>query len=108
MQPILKEDLLSYRFISALTVSPFENRAVFTVSVCDTPTNGYNKQLYSVNLEDESVTKLKNGTGYTVSVEVYGENYAGNNVGIALMMRKGNTFAKMISGTVDTMAQNGK
>ena len=50
----------------------------------------------------------KNGTGYTVSVEVYGENYAGNNVGIALMMRKGNTFAKMISGTVDTMAQNGK
>ncbi|UKI35872.1 MAG: hypothetical protein L6V93_17755 [Clostridiales bacterium] len=43
-----------------------------------------------------------------MSVEVYGENYAGNNVGIALMMRKGNTFAKMISGTVDTMAQNGK
>lgn len=65
MQPILKEDLLSYRFISALTVSPFENRAVFTVSVCDTPKNGYKKQLYSVNLEDDSVTKLKNGTGYT-------------------------------------------
>ena len=31
MNPILMEDLLGYRFLSGITVSPFENRAVFTV-----------------------------------------------------------------------------
>ena len=40
MNPILMEDLLGYRFLSGITVSPFENRAVFTVAVQDARSNG--------------------------------------------------------------------
>ena len=49
MNPILMEDLLGYRFLSGITVSPFENRAVFTVAVQDARSNGYKKNLWQVD-----------------------------------------------------------
>ena len=49
MNPILMEDLLGYRFLSGISVSPFENRAVFAVAVQDTRSNGYKKNLWQVD-----------------------------------------------------------
>ena len=49
MNPILMEDLLGYRFLSGITVSPFENRAVFTVAVQDARSNSYKKNLWQVD-----------------------------------------------------------
>ena len=49
--PILKEDLLSYRFLSQITCSPYENKAVYTVSKQCTKTNGYKKDLYILDLD---------------------------------------------------------
>lgn len=36
-------------FLSGITVSPFENRAVFTVAVQDARSNGYKKNLWQVD-----------------------------------------------------------
>ena len=58
MQPIKKEDLLSYRFLSGVTASPDGNKAVFTVAVQDVRQNGYKKNLYLVDLATEKVEKL--------------------------------------------------
>ena len=62
LKPILKEDLLSYRFLSNVTTSPFENAAVFTVAKQDTKTNSYLKNLWFLNLDNNKLTQLtKNG-----------------------------------------------
>lgn len=58
MQPITKEDLLSYRFLSGITVSPDGKRAVFTVAVQDTRRNGYKKDLYLVDIDTRKTEKL--------------------------------------------------
>ena len=55
MQPIKKEDLLSYRFLSGVTASPDGNKAVFTVAVQDVRQNGYKKNLYLADLATEKV-----------------------------------------------------
>ncbi len=58
MQPISREDLLSYRFLSGVTASPYEDKAVFTVAVQDPKNNTYKKNLYCVDLATEKVEKL--------------------------------------------------
>ena len=55
MQPIKKEDLLSYRFLAGGTASPDGNKAVFTVAVQDVRQNGYKKNLYLGDLATEKV-----------------------------------------------------
>ncbi|MBR5265580.1 MAG: hypothetical protein IKV63_03085, partial [Clostridia bacterium] len=62
LKPILKEDLLSYRFLSNITASPYENAAVFTVSKQDTKTNSYLKNLWFLDLNTNKLTQLtRNG-----------------------------------------------
>ena len=58
MKPILKEDLLGYRFLSGIAVSPFENRAVFTVAVQDSRSNSYKKNLWQVDPATGKTRKL--------------------------------------------------
>lgn len=58
MKPILKEDLLGYRFLSGISCSPFENKAVFTVAKQDTKTNGYKKNLWLADLETGKLSQL--------------------------------------------------
>ena len=58
MQPIVKEDLLSYRFLSGIAASPFEEKAVFSVAVQDTKSNTYKTNLYCLDLATEKVEKL--------------------------------------------------
>ncbi len=58
MKPILKEDLLDYRFLSAVACSPFENKAVFTVAKQDTKTNSYKKNLWLADLETGKLSQL--------------------------------------------------
>lgn len=57
-KPIVKEDLLSYRFLSSVTCSPYENAAVFTVTKADEKTNSYRKNLWFLNLDNNKLTQL--------------------------------------------------
>ena len=58
MNAILKEDLLNYRFLSQVTCSPFEDKAVFVVSKQDTKTNGYRKNLWLADLHTGKLSPL--------------------------------------------------
>ena len=46
MKPILKEDLLNYRFLSGLSYSPDGKKAVFAVRQADAEKNGYTSNLW--------------------------------------------------------------
>lgn len=46
MQPILREDLLRYRFFSALAAAPDGSSAVFCLSQAREEENDYHKQLW--------------------------------------------------------------
>ena len=58
MNPILKEDLLDYRFLSGVACSPFEDKAVFIVAKQDTKTNGYKKNLWMADLATGKLSQL--------------------------------------------------
>ena len=58
MKPVLKEDLLNYRFLSGVACSPFEDLAVFTVAKQDPKTNSYKKNLWMADLTSGKLSQL--------------------------------------------------
>ena len=58
MKPVLKEDLLDYRFLSAVACSPYEDLAVFTVAKQDPKTNSYKKNLWMADLTSGKLSQL--------------------------------------------------
>lgn len=66
-KPVLKEDLLNYQFLSQLTCSPYENKAVFVVSKANKRNNGYNKNLWVLDLDTlvyKALTKHNKAKGF--------------------------------------------
>ncbi len=58
MQPVRIEDILSYRFLSAIEIAPDGMRAAFVVKQADAETNGYRSDLYLAELETQTVSRL--------------------------------------------------
>ena len=58
LTPVLKEDLLDYRFLSGVSCSPYEDLAVFTVAKQDTKTNSYKKNLWMADLQTGKLSQL--------------------------------------------------
>lgn len=58
MKPVEVQDLLSYRFLSAVEFSPTGERAVFVVKQANVEKNEYSSNLYVLDLAGRNVRKL--------------------------------------------------
>ena len=61
MQPVKIEDLLSYRFLSAVEISPDGRRAAFVVKQADAEKNEYRSDVHVVDLGSRAVSRLTSG-----------------------------------------------
>jgi dipeptidyl aminopeptidase/acylaminoacyl peptidase len=61
MQPVQIEDLLSYRFLSAVEFSPDGRRAAFVVKQADAEKNEYRSDIHLVDLGSRDVSRLTSG-----------------------------------------------
>ncbi len=61
MKPVQIEDLLSYRFLSALEISPDGRRAAFVVKRADAEKNEYRSDVHLVDLVSRVCTQLTRG-----------------------------------------------
>ena len=61
MQPVQIEDLLSYRFLSAVEFSPDGRRAAFVVKQADAENNEYRSDIHLVDLDSRDVSRLTSG-----------------------------------------------
>lgn len=64
MKPVQIEDLLSYRFLSAVELSPQGDRAAFVVKRADAEKNEYRSDIYLVDLDSRAVSRLKIGRAH--------------------------------------------
>ncbi len=61
MKPVQIEDLLSYKFLSAIDISPDGRTAAFIVKQADIEENGYRSDIYSIDLASRTVSRLTSG-----------------------------------------------
>jgi dipeptidyl aminopeptidase/acylaminoacyl peptidase len=61
MKPVQIEDLLSYRFLSAVEISPDGRRAAFVVKQADAEKNEYSSDIHLVDLDSRDVRRLTSG-----------------------------------------------
>jgi len=58
MKPVQLEDFLSYKFLSAIDLSPDGQSAAFVVKQADLEENGYRSDIYSIDLASRAVSRL--------------------------------------------------
>ena len=61
MKPVQIEDLLSYRFLSAIEFSPDARHAAFVVKKHDPENNAYTSDLYLVDMQSRQIRALTSG-----------------------------------------------
>jgi dipeptidyl aminopeptidase/acylaminoacyl peptidase len=61
MKPVQIEDLLSYRFLSAVEISPDGRRAAFVVKQADAEKNEYRSNIYLADLGSRATARLTGG-----------------------------------------------